>query len=88
MQRTKIIETEVSTATTPGTASSITSATCVRLHNNTGGIITVGVSTLVGAATTNYFTMPANSVEFLEKYPSDVIWTSSAIKAAKVGLTN
>jgi hypothetical protein len=88
MQRTKIIETEVSTAITPGTASSITSATCVRLHNNTGGIITVGVSTLVGAATTNYFTMPANSVEFLEKYSSDVIWTSSAIKAAKVGLTN
>jgi hypothetical protein len=88
MQRTKIIDTEVSTGSTAGAATSISSATCVRLHNNTGGIITVGVSTIVGAATTNYFTMPANSVEFLEKLPSDVIWTSSAIKAAKVGFTN
>ena len=88
MQRTKIIETEVSTGATAGAATSIGSATCVRVHNNTSGIITVGVSTIVGAATTNYFTMPANSVEFLEKLPTDVIWTSSSIKAAKVGFTN
>jgi hypothetical protein len=88
MQRTKIIETEVSTGATAGAATSIGSATCVRVHNNTGSIVTVGVSTIVGAATTNYFTMPANSVEFLEKLPTDVIWTSSSIKAAKVGFTN
>ena len=88
MQRTKIIETEVTTASTAGAATSITNATCVRLHNNTGGIVTVGVSTIVGAATTNYFSMPANSVEFLEKLPTDVIWSSSAIKASKVGLIN
>lgn len=88
MQRTKIIESEVSTATSAGTATSITSATCVRLHNNTAGIVTVGVSTSVGAATTNYFSMPASSVEFLEKLPTDVIWASSVIKAAKVGFTN
>ena len=88
MQRTKIIDTEVSTATSAGAATSITSATCVRLHNNTAGIVTVGVSTSVGAATTNYFSMPASSVEFLEKLPTDVIWTSAAIKAVKVGLTN
>jgi len=88
MQRTKIIETEVATSTTAGTATSISSASCVRLHNNTAGIVTVGVSTVVGAASTNYFSMPASSIEFLEKLPSDVIWTSSAIKASKVGLTN
>ena len=88
MQRTKIIETEVATPTTAGTASSIGSATCVRLHNNTSGVATVGVSTQVGAATTSYFTMPANSVEFLEKYAVEVIWTTPAIKASKVGLTN
>ena len=88
MQRTKIIETEIATPTTAGAASSITTASCVRLHNNTAGVVTVGVSTLVGAATTSFFSMPGNSVEFLEKYPSDVIWTSSAIRAAKVGLTN
>ena len=88
MQRTKIFESEVDTGTSAGTASSITNATCVRLHNNTSGIVTVGVSTIVGAASTVYFSMPGNSVEFLEKLPSDVIWTSSAIKAAKVGFTN
>jgi len=47
MQRTKIIETEVSTGGNAGAATSIGSATCVRLHNDTGGIITVGVSTIV-----------------------------------------
>ena len=87
MARTKIIETEVSTAAVAGSASSITEATVVRLHNDTGSIVTVGVSTVVGAATTQYFTMPANTVEFLEKRPTEVIWTSSAIKAAKVGYT-
>jgi hypothetical protein len=88
MQRTKIIESEVSTGISAGAATSITNATCVRLHNNTAGVVTVGVSTIVGAATTNYFSIPSNSVEFLEKLPTDVIWTSSAIKASKVGLTN
>jgi hypothetical protein len=88
MQRTKIFESEVETGTTAGTATSITNATCVRLHNTTSGIVTVGVSTIVGAASTVYFSMPGNSVEFLEKLPSDVIWTSSTIKAAKVGFTN
>jgi hypothetical protein len=88
MQRTKIIETEVATGASAGAATSIGNATCVRMHNDTSGIITVGVSTIVGAATTNYFTMPANSVEFIEKLPTEVIWTSSSIKAAKVGFTN
>ena len=88
MQRTKIFETEVNTATSAGSATSISSATCVRLHNNNSGIATIGVSTIVGAATTIYFSMPGNSVEFLEKLPTDVIWTSISIKASKVGFTN
>jgi hypothetical protein len=88
MQRTKVIESEVSTSASAGAATSIGSASCVRLHNNTSGIVTVGVSTQVGAATTVFFSMPGNSVEFLEKLPSDVIWTSSEIKASKVGFTN
>ena len=87
MARTRIIETEVATAAVAGSASSITSATVVRIHNDTGNIVTVGVSTMVGAGTTQYFTMPANSVEFLEKKATEVIWTSAAIKAAKVGYT-
>lgn len=88
MSRVRIIATEVSTPTSAGSASSISSATVVRLHNDTAGIVTVGVSTQVGAATTSYFSMPANSVEFLEKYHVEVIWTDTAIKAAKVGYTN
>jgi hypothetical protein len=88
MQRTKIIESEISTGASAGAATSIGSASCVRLHNDTAASVTVGINTVVGAATTAFFSMPAYSVEFLEKLPSDVIWTSSAIKAAKVGFTN
>ena len=88
MQRTKIIESEVSTATSAGAATSIGSASCVRLHNNTTGIVTIGVSTQVGAASTIFFSMPGNTVEFLEKFPTDVIWSSTSIKASKVGFTN
>ena len=85
---TKIISTQVDTATSAGAATSISSATCVRLYNNTAGIATVGVSTMVGAATTNYFAMPSGFVEFITKLPTDVIWTSVAIKANQVGFTN
>lgn len=88
MQRTRILDTEINTPTSAGTASSIGNATCVRLHNVTSGVVTVGVASSVGAATTNYFSMPGNSVEFLEKPPTDVIWTSSQIRANKVGFTN
>jgi hypothetical protein len=34
------------------------------------------------------FAMPANSVEFIEKLPTDVIFTSIAIQANQVGFTN
>lgn len=83
-----MVATEVATPTTAGTASSISQATCVRLHNSSGGIATVGISTVVGAATTIFFSMPPNTVEFLTKLPSDVIYTSPSIQAAKVGFTN
>lgn len=88
MQRTKVLATEASTPVSAGTASSIGSASCVRLHNNTSGVATVGVSTIVGAGSTVYFSMPANTVEFLEKLPTDVLWTTPAIVASKVGFTN
>lgn len=88
MEITKIITTEENTPTTAGTASSISDATCVRLFNNQAGIVTVGVSTLVGSATTNFFAMPGSSVEFLQKTSTDVIWTSTVIKANKVAFTN
>jgi len=88
MPITKIIATEVATGTTAGAATSISDATLVRLHNNQSGIVTVGVSTIVGAATTTYFSMPGGTVEFLQKTASDVIWTTDAINANKVAFTN
>jgi hypothetical protein len=88
MQITKLIETQISTPTTTGTATSLNSATCVRLCNDTGGEITVSISTSVGAVTSNSFTIPRYNVEFIQKLPTDVIFTSSAIKANKVGFTN
>ncbi len=75
--------------TTAGAASSISEATCVRLYNGSGAAATVSISTAVGAATTNSFTMATGDVEFLQKAATDVIFASSAsVKAAKVGLTN
>ena len=88
MQRTKIIGNVVSTATNAGAATSIGAATCVRLFNDTAAVSTVSISTSVGAATTLSFSIPANGVEFLEKLPTDVIYTSVAIQANQVGFTN
>lgn len=88
MTITKIINDEETTGTQAGAASSISASTCVRLYNNQSGIVTVGISTIVGAATTSYFAIPAGTVEFLQKAGSDVIWTSAAIKANKVAFTN
>jgi hypothetical protein len=88
MQRTKILSDVVLTPTTAGTASSIGSATCVRLYNNNVGVVTVSISTSVGAATTFHFAIPSSTVEFLEKIPTDVIYTSSQIQANRVAFTN
>jgi len=89
MQRTKIIGTEVGIPTTAGAASSISEATCVRIYNSSTGAETVSISTSVGAAATLSFTVPASSVEFLQKLSTDVIFaSSSSVKASKVGLTN
>jgi len=84
---TKVISTEVSTGANAGAATSIGSATVVRLFNDTAAVRVVGVSTQVGAATTSYFSMPAGTVEFIQKGSNDVIWTDSAIKANKVAFT-
>jgi hypothetical protein len=89
MQRTKIIATEVALGTTAGGGLSISDATCVRLYNGAGGVATVSIASTVGAADTATFTMPQESVEFIEKPSSYVIWASStSVKATKVGLTN
>lgn len=89
MQITKIIETEVILGTSAGAATSISSATCVRLCNYENQPHTVGINTMVGAATTTYLTLVENSIEYLQKSPTDVIWsTTGTVKANKVAFTN
>lgn len=89
MPITKIVDTEVNTGTSAGAATSITDATLVRLYNDSGADRVVAISTIVGAASSTYFTIPNGSVEFLQKNPTDVIWSNgTAIKANKVAFTN
>lgn len=90
MQLTKLIITKETLSTSAGSASSISAATCVRIANTNNQSITIGISTVVGAATTIYFDIPHDTIEFLQKQPTDVIWQSSgtAITVNKVGFTN
>jgi hypothetical protein len=89
MPITKIVATQVNTGTSAGAATSITEASLVRLYNDSGATRVVAISTIVGAATSSYFSIPNGNVEFLQKNPTDVIWTDgTAIKANKVAFTN
>jgi hypothetical protein len=89
MQRTKVITTEVGLATSAAGGLTVSDATCVRLYNGAGGVATVSIASTVGAGDTATITMPQETVEFLEKPASYVVWASStSVKAAKVGLTN
>ena len=85
---TKIVSTEVETGANPGAATSISDATLVRLFNSHSGDVVVAISSVVGAASSSYFTMATKQVEFLQKSPTDVIWTDTSIKANKVAFTN
>jgi hypothetical protein len=88
MNRTLLIGDQVSLGTTSGDASSISNATVVRLFNGHTDVATVSMTSGVGAAGTVTFTMPAKSVEFLEKAAGYVIWASdNDVKANKVGFT-
>jgi hypothetical protein len=88
MKLTKPIAIEENTATSTGTATSITSATCVRLFNSQGSTVVVNISPEVGAAAVASFSMPTLTTELIQKLPTDVIYTSAAIKATKVSFTN
>lgn len=86
--RTRIIATEETLGTSAGAATSISTATCVRLVNNSGAVRVVAVSTVVGAASSTFFSMPDGTVEFLEKGANEVLWADGAVLGAKVGFTN
>ena len=87
MARTLIIGNEIVVPTTSGAASSLAQATVLRVVNVSGSSATIGVSTLVGAATTNFITIPDGTVEYIEKKPNDVVYGTGTSRAAKVGYT-
>tara|TARA_B100000131_G_C18015507_1_gene572284 strand:+ start:834 stop:1109 length:276 start_codon:yes stop_codon:yes gene_type:complete len=88
--RTLILGVEAALPTTTGTATSVTEASVVRLINtdsSSAHLVTV-VETPSGS-TVGSFTMPAGSVEFLEKqYTQCIFAADNAVKGAKVGFTN
>jgi len=89
MSRTLIKGAEAACATATGSASTFGSATVVRLVNTDTSAHLV---TLVEAANGNAvgsFTMPAGSVEFLEKVSTYAIFAANAgVKGASAGFTD
>ncbi len=89
MSRTLIKGAEAACATATGSASTFGSATVVRLVNTDTSAHLV---TLVESANGNAvgsFTMPAGSVEFLEKVSTYAIFAANAgVKGAAAGFTD
>ena len=71
-------------------ASTFGSATVVRLCNNGGGARLVSVIDSVGGSTTiGTFTMPGNTVEFVEKKTTEAIFAAHAsVLGTSVGYAN
>tara|TARA_B100000214_G_C23580222_1_gene451486 strand:- start:63 stop:332 length:270 start_codon:yes stop_codon:yes gene_type:complete len=71
-------------------ASTFGSATVVRLCNNGGTARLVTVIDEVGGSTTiGTFTMPGNTVEFVEKKPTEAIFAANAsVLGSSVGYAN
>jgi len=87
MSRTLLIGDEIAIPTAAGSATSLEQATVVRVVNVSGSTGTIGVSTMVGAATTIFMTVPTGTVEYLEKRANDVVYATGTVRGAKVGFT-
>ena len=87
MTRALVLGDEIAVPTTSGAATSFAQATVVRVVNVSGSTGTIGVSTIVGAASTSFITIPTGTVEYLEKKATDVCWATGTIRGAKVGYT-
>ena len=89
MSRTLVLGAEIACPTTTGTATSFTQASAVRLVNTDSSAHVVNVVETRSGTGIGSFTMPATSVEVLEKgYTHCVFASNAAIKGAKVGFTN
>ena len=86
---TQILGAEAALPTTTGTATSFTEAPVIRLVNTDAAAQLVSVVETQSGSAVGSFTMPAGSVEFLEKNYTQCVFAASAnVKGAKVGFTN
>jgi len=90
-QRIQVKGTQVAVPNSVGAASSFSEATCVRLVNNgsSGRTVTVAEDNS-GSTTIGTFSLLAGQTEYLQKYPSNVVFVGggSDVQGASVGLTN
>jgi hypothetical protein len=88
MARTLLLADEISVPGATGTATSFTQATVVRLVNNNTTAAVVTVVESQGGAGIGSFTMPGNSVEYLEKVASHCVFAvGGSVLGTKVGFT-
>lgn len=88
MARTLCKGAEAALPTTTGAAVSFTQATVVRLVNTHTSAHLVTLVETRGGDVVGSFTMPAASVEFLEKQPNQCVFAANAgVKGSKVGFT-
>ena len=89
MSRTLIKGAEAACATATGSASTFGSATVVRLVNTDTDAHLVTLVEAANGTVVGSFTMPAGSVEFLEKVSTYAIFAANAaVKGAKAGFTD
>ena len=87
--RTLITGEQVACGTNSGVASTFGNATVVRLCNNGSTARLIAVVTAAGGTVVGSFTMPGNTVEFLEKKPTEAIFASdTSVLGSPVGFTN
>jgi len=88
MARTLLYSEEIALPTNAGSATSFSQAPLVRLVNTDTSAHTVIVLETQSGPVIGSMTMPANTVELLEKQLSYVIYADSAtVKGSKVGFT-
>ena len=86
---TNVLGAEAALPTTTGTATSFSEASVVRLVNTDSSAHLVSVVETQSGTAVGSFTMPATSVEFLEKeYAHCVFASNAAVKGSKVGFTH
>ena len=86
---THVLSAEITLPVTTGAATSFSEARVVRLVNTDTSAHVISVVETQSGTGIGSFTMPAASVEFLEKkYAHCVFADSATIKGSKVGFTN